>query len=184
MAHSAAFAIQYLKANDGWGAFTIAEVLSTENLTWTALWFEGRLQVCQLRERILWKYRHLAPSGITGITGIQRTAWEPEAHAIALRAVAATVARPHGIVSVDMTADRNGTLCPTEIQTSRFFTSIDFLAELGLNFPDEYCRLALDGAPRSTPLVNPIRDEYYWIRGVDQLPKVLTKEQYSAFRSM
>jgi hypothetical protein len=172
------FATAWIEMKTGWGDYTVAERLGTYNVTWTALWYDGSLQISQLRHRVKWKYGHLAPSGVTGITGIQRSVWDPNVHDLALRSVEAVVARPHGIVSVDFTSDLAGQPCPTEIQTSRFFTSIDFLAAVGLNFPDEYCRLALGAAPRSTPLVNPVRDEYYWIRAVDRLPALMSASDY------
>ena len=96
-----------------------------------------------------------------------------------MAAVQAVVQRPHGGLSVDMTFDHDGVACPTEIQPSRFFTSIDFLAELGANFPAEYCRLGLGGAVRTAPLVNPIRDEYYWVRAVDMLPILMTRAEFA-----
>ena len=154
--------------------------LGTKNITWTALWYDGVLQMSQLRERLLWKYRHLAPSGVTGITGIQRTIWDLELHDQALAIIESVVKSPHGVVSVDFTYDRYGRPCPTEIQTSRFFTSIDFLANLNVNFPDLYCRLALGELPTKNPKVNPIREMHYWIRAVDRLPIIMTARDYDA----
>lgn len=178
--NDANFACEWINRHNGWGEFTIADKLGTKNLTWTALWYDGALQMSQLRERILWKYRHLAPSGVTGITGIQRTVWDPELHQQAIRIVEAIVRSPHGVVSVDFTYDKYGNACPTEIQTSRFFTSIDFLANLGVNFPDHYCRLACGEPPTKNPKINPIRDTYYWIRAVDRLPTIMTASEYDA----
>ncbi|MEV7013768.1 hypothetical protein [Streptosporangium sp. NPDC051022] len=170
----------WLDEQSGWGQFTAAENLSKRTATLSGLWNDGELVCSQLRERVSWKYSALSVSGVTGITGAQRTFWDEDLHELAVRCVRAVCARPHGIIGVDFTYDHDGRALPTEVQPARFYSSIYFLARLGLNMPDLYCRLALDGAqamPDALP--NPIRESHYWVKSVDKLPRLLSPEEFS-----
>lgn len=176
---SFAFACAWLDRESGWGEFTVAERLTSKTATLSALWFDGELIASQLRERLGWKYPALAASGVTGITAGQRTIWDPDLHALGLQCVKALVDVPHGAIGVDFTYDELGNPLPTEVQPARFYSSMFFLAKLGLNFPDLYCQVAL-GAPSTITLENPIRDEKYWIKNIDRLPELLNADQYYA----
>ncbi|MGC0313450.1 hypothetical protein [Kitasatospora acidiphila] len=174
-----ALAAAWIAEHDGWGEFTAAECLGSRTATFSGLWYDGELVASQLRERLSWKYPELTASGVTGITGAQRTFWDGELHELAVRCVRAVCERPHGIAGVDFTYREDGTPLPTEVQPARFYSSIHFLAELGLNLPDLYCRLALDPADRpARPLVNPVREYRYWVKSVDKLPRLLTRQEF------
>ncbi|MER7133849.1 hypothetical protein [Streptosporangium saharense] len=173
-------ATAWLDEHSGWGQFTAAEHLSKRTATLSGLWNDGELVCSQLRERVSWKYATLSVSGVTGITGAQRTFWDEELHELAVRCVRAVCARPHGIVGVDFTYSHNGTALPTEVQPARFYSSIYFLATLGVNLPDLYCRLALDGGHGLPgPAANPIRETHYWVKSVDKLPRLLSPEEFA-----
>jgi carbamoyl-phosphate synthase large subunit len=155
----------------GWGSFTAAEVLTKETATWIGLWLEGELAVCQGRRRLHWEYGSLSPSGVTGITGAQSTTSDSKIHQVALAAVASLPVVPHGIVSVDMTYDAGGVPNPTEIQASRFYTSIQFLAEAGLNLPEMYVEMALSGViPPLERRAHPLPDDLLWLKSIDSQP--------------
>ena len=96
----------------------------------------------------------------------------------ALDAIAAIDARPHGIFCVDMTYDRAGVPNPTEINIGRFFTTCYFFTKAGVNFPEIYCDLALDGRfPTLARTINPLPDGLMWIRGIDSAPVLTTREE-------
>lgn len=161
----------WIERHRGWGAFTAAECLTRRMATWIGLWRDGDLVVGQGRRRLHWEYAHLSPSGVSGITAAQSTTSDPEIEAIARTAIAAAGFVPHGIVSVDLTYDHAGVPNPTEIQASRFYTSIYFLARAGLNLPAIYVRLGVglpvDGYPTGS---SPLPDELVWLKTLDAQP--------------
>ncbi len=162
----------------GWGRFTAAEVLTKDMVTWSGLWLRGDLAVCQARWRLHWEYANLAPSGVTGITGAQSTTSNARVHDVAMSAIAALPHKPHGIVSVDMTLDAHGIPNPTEIQASRFFSSIFFLAQAGLNLPHLYVQMGLSGQlPDLETRLHPLPDDLVWLKAVDCTPVLTTSSE-------
>ena len=173
------FAAAWIEEQGGWGEFTAAECLSARTATFSGLWHDGELVRSQLRERLGWKHGYLSASGVTGITGAQKTVWDEALHELAVRCVLACAVRPHGAIGVDFTYRVDGIPLPTEVQPARFYSSIHFLTVAGLNLPDAYCTLALDGRVALGPAVhNPIRSEHYWVKSVDMLPQFLTQDEF------
>jgi carbamoyl-phosphate synthase large subunit len=161
----------WIDRHQGWGTFTAAKRLTGRMATWIGIWWEGKLIVGQGRNRLHWEYSHLSPSGVSGITAAQSTTSDPEITTIAHAAIAAAGFAPHGIVGVDLTYDQAGVPNLTEIQASRFYTSIYFLACAGLNMPAMYVRLALKLPVTSYPTgINPLRDDLVWLKTVDAEP--------------
>jgi len=176
---SHSFATAWVEEHSGWGDFTAAECLSARTATFSGLWWEGELVRSQLRERIGWGYSEMAVSGVTGITGAQRTIDDPSLHELAVVAIRASCTRPHGAIGVDFTYDANERPKITEIQPARFYTSIHFMARLGLNFAADYCALVCDGrAALGPPQLNPCPPDVYWVKGVERLPKLLTANEF------
>lgn len=174
----------WIRRHDGWGQFTAARVLTRRMATWSAVWWHGQLVVAQGRHRLHWEYGNLSPSGVTGITGAQSTTDDAIITETAMAAIASTRHVPHGIVSVDLTYDDRGRPNPTEIQGSRFYSSIHFLAAAGLNFPDIYVSLALSGAlPTFETRINPLPSGLLWLKGVDCLPQMTTCEAIDQLRA-
>ena len=69
----------------------------------------------------------------------------------------AVSAKPHGIFGVDMTYDKNGVPNPTEINISRFFTTVLFFTEAGLNMPEIFKDIVLyNEFPRLKKKINPL----------------------------
>ena len=65
--------------------------------------------------------------------------------------------KPHGIFGVDMAYDRNGVPNPTEINISRFFTTVRFFTEAGLNLPRIFRDIGLEGKLPDLPRkINPL----------------------------
>lgn len=168
------FARIWINKFNGWGNFTAAECLTANSVTWLSIWYEGELVVAQTRRRKSWNFGDRTLSGVTGITGVGETWSNPELDQIALNTIAAIDKRPHGIYGVDMTYDINGVPNPTEINIARFFTTVEFFTEAGLNMPRIYADIALyNKFPSLTKKVNPLPDGLLWIRGMDSAP-VLT----------
>lgn len=171
------FAKSWIDFHNGWGNFLAAELLSAQTVTWLSLWNQGNLIVAQTRLRRGWIHGNRAVSGVTGVTKLGVTHSDPNVDEIALKAIMAVDSKPHGLYGVDMTYDYNDIPNPTEINISRFFTTIRFFTEAGLNMPDLFVRIGL-GMTFEAPIppVNPLPNELYWLRGMDREPMLASAE--------
>lgn len=175
------FAKIWIERFNGWGTFTASELLSEKTVTWQSIWYQGRLVVAQTRRRRSWNFGDRTLSGVTGITGVGETCSDDLVDRIAQDAILAIDARPHGIFSVDMTYDFSGYPKPTEINIGRFFTTHYFFTKAGVNFPEIYCDIALDGKfPVLDKPINPLPDGLVWIRGMDREPVLTTVAELEA----
>jgi hypothetical protein len=172
------FAKQWINHYHGWGDFVAAQILTKETVTWTSIWFEGELIVAQGRVRQGWTHGNRTISGVTGVTKVGKTYSNSDVDRIAIAAVRAVDEKPHGIFGVDMTYDKNGVPNPTEINISRFFTTVLFFTEAGLNLPAIFAELGLGGSTLiKKGTISPLQDGLMWMRGMDVTPKMLTEKQ-------
>lgn len=169
------FAKSWIKHHDGWGDFIAAEMLTPKTVTWLSIWHNGELIVAQTRARDGWTHGNRAISGVTGVTKIGVTCSDKQVTEIATASVRAVSEKPHGIFGVDMAYDKRGIPNPTEINISRFFTTVRFFTEAGINFPEVFKQLAL-GEPLSIKkgVINPLEDGLMWVRGMDRSPLLTT----------
>jgi len=175
------FARNWIDRFNGWGNFIAAELLSKDTVTWLSIWHEGELVVAQTRKRLSWNFGDRTLSGVTGITGVGQTCSDPVVDRIAQDAILSIDSRPHGIYGVDMTYDFSGHPNLTEINISRFFTTHYFFTKAGLNMPEIYCNIALDGEfPSLEKKINPLQDNLIWIRGMDVEPVLTTRSELEA----
>jgi hypothetical protein len=172
------FARNWIDRFNGWGNFTAAECLTSQSITWLSLWYGGELVVAQTRRRHSWNFGNRTLSGVTGITGVGETCSDPIVDQVAQDSIFAVDCKPHGIFGVDMTYDNHGRPNPTEINIGRFFTTHYFFTKAGLNMPEIYCDIALDGKfPVLNKRINPLPDGLVWIRGMDVEPVLTTVEE-------
>lgn len=177
------FARIWIDHFSGWHKFIASEMLSPDSITWSSIWHDGKLVVAQGRKRLYWLYANRTLSGVTGVTGAAVTVRNKDVDALARRAILAIDPRPHGIFSVDMTYDRAGSLRVTEINIGRFFTTIHFFTEAGLNMPDIFMRLAFgEKLPHIARPVNPLPPGLVWVRGMDTAPVLTTQKKLKAFK--
>ena len=172
-----ALAKSWIDHYKGWGDFIAAEMLTPKTVTWLSIWHEGELVVAQTRAREGWTHGNRAISGVTGVTKVGITVSDNQVTQVAINTVKAVSDKPHGIFGVDMAYDKNGIPNPTEINISRFFTTVRFFTEAGINFPEIFKKLAL-GEPiniaKST--INPLENDLMWVRGMDTEPLLIVKE--------
>lgn len=162
----------------GWGDFVAAEMLTPDTVTWLSIWFEGELVVAQARQRKGWTHGNRSISGVTGVTKVGVTYEDEEVNAIGIEAVRAVANKPHGIFGVDMTYDKSGIPNPTEINISRFFTTVLFFTEAGLNMPEIFKDIALYREfPNLEKKINPLPTGLMWLRGMDVVPRMMTIEE-------
>jgi hypothetical protein len=161
----------------GWGEFIAAEMLTSQTVTWLSIWYEGELIVAQTRARQGWTHGNRAISGVTGVTKVGVTLSDNAVNDVAFRSVKAVSEKPHGIFGVDMAYDKNGLPNPTEINISRFFTTVRFFTEAGVNFPEIFKNLALNlDININKGTINPLQNGIMWVRGMDTEPKLISEE--------
>lgn len=161
----------------GWGDFIAAEMLTARTVTWLSIWQHGELVVAQTRAREGWTHGNRAISGVTGVTKVGITVSDELVSNVAINAVKAVSAKPHGIFGVDMAYDVDGIPNPTEINISRFFTTVRFFTEAGVNFPEIFKNIALGEDPGvDFGTINPLQDNLMWVRGMDTEPQLIFQE--------
>ena len=168
----------WIDRNEGWGRFIAAEMLTSETITWLSIWYKGELIVAQTRKRTGWIHGNRSASGVTGVTKVGTTCSDDLVTQIAEKTVKAVDPVPHGIFGVDMTYDKKGIPNPTEINISRFFTTIFFFTKAGLNMPVIFKDLGIYGEkPELAKKINPLPDGLLWCRGMDTEPLLTTSEE-------
>lgn len=171
----------WISHHRGWGDFVAAEMLTPDTVTWLSIWHEGKLVVAQSRQRRGWTHGDRSISGVTGVTKVGVTCDDALVNQTALASVRAVSAQPHGIFGVDMAYDRNGVPNPTEINISRFFTTVRFFTEAGLNLPAIFKDIALyDEFPEFEKKINPLPPGLLWLRGMDVVPRLMTRNDIEA----
>lgn len=177
------FAKIWIDNYNGWGSFTAAACLSEKSITWMSIWYEGELVVAQTRKRESWNFGNRTLSGVTGITGVGVTCSDEKVTRTALDAIKSIDDHPHGIYSVDLTYDHGGIANPTEINISRFFTTVYFFTKAGINFPRIFFDIALyNKFPSLEKKINPLEDGLMWIRGMDTKPVLIKENDFIAFK--
>ena len=172
------FAIGWINRYNGWGDFIAAEMLTPNTVTWLSIWYEGELIIAQTRIRKGWTHGNRTLSGVTGVTKIGQTFADSNVDEIAINTIKAVSNKPHGIFGVDMAYDKNGIPNPTEINISRFFTTVLFFTEAGLNMPEIFKDIAMyNEFPNLEKNVNPLPSGLLWLRGMDTNPLLFTEEK-------
>jgi carbamoyl-phosphate synthase large subunit len=172
------FAKGWIDRYNGWGDFVAAEMLTPDTVTWLSIWNEGELVVAQTRIRKGWTHGSRSVSGVTGVTKVGQTFSDPEVDRISIETIKAVTDKPHGIFGVDMAYDKNGIPNPTEINISRFFTTVLFFTEAGLNMPEIFKDIALYGTYNEpVKKINPLPDGLLWLRGMDTKPRLMNSDQ-------
>lgn len=172
------FAKGWIDRYNGWGDFVAAEMLTPNTVTWLSIWYEGELIVAQTRLRKGWTHGNRTVSGVTGVTKVGQTYSDTEVDRISIDTIKAVSSKPHGIFGVDMAFDIDGIPNPTEINISRFFTTVLFFTEAGLNMPEIFKNIALyKEFPVLEKKTNPLQDGLMWLRGMDTLPALMTEKK-------
>ena len=170
----------WIDHHNGWSDFIAARMLSSSTVTWLSIWYEGELVVAQARERRGWTHGNRSISGVTGVTKIGVTCDDEKVTDVAIAAIKAVSTKPHGIFGVDMAYDKQGVPNPTEINISRFFTTVLFFTEAGLNLPEIFKDIVLyNEFPKLKKTINPLANGLLWLRGMDVVPRLITQDSIS-----
>ena len=173
------FAKNWINFHNGWGSFIAAEILTENSVTWLSIWYEGELIVAQGRLRCGWTHGNRAVSGVTGVTKVGKTYSNDLLNEIAISSIKSVDQKPHGIFGVDMTYDKQGVPNPTEINISRFFTTILFFTDAGLNLPAIFVDLGIFGKTKfKKGTISPLENGLLWLRGMDTEPKLSSNNHF------
>ena len=165
-----------------YGDFMASEFLPGHEFAWQSLWFNGELITAQARERLEYIFGNLTPSGQTSSPSVAKTVNRDDINEIGQAAVKAVTDKPHGVFCVDMKEGFDGIPKVTEINVGRFFTTSNFFAHAGLNMPQMYVELGLNGklsGPKPKQL-NPLKDDLYWVRMIDMGYKLIDGNSWTS----
>ncbi len=172
------FAKRWIGKYEGWNDFVAAEMLTPDTVTWLSIWHEGELVVGQTRIRKGWTHGNRTLSGVTGVTKVGQTYSDGIVDKVAIDSIRAVDEKPHGIFGVDMAYDKNGFPKPTEINISRFFTTVYFFTKAGLNMPEIFKDIALyNKFPDLEKKINPLPNDLLWLRGMDTNPMLIHESE-------
>tara|TARA_R110001632_G_scaffold133590_1_gene248133 strand:- start:3981 stop:5048 length:1068 start_codon:yes stop_codon:yes gene_type:complete len=172
------FAKNWIDRHQGWGDFIAAEMLTPDTVTWLSVWDKGELIVAQTRIRKGWTHGNRTLSGVTGVTKVGQTFSDEIVTSVAIDAIKAVDDKPHGIFGVDMAYDVDGFPKPTEINISRFFTTVLFFTQAGLNMPKIFKDIVLyNEYPKLKKKINPLPDGLLWLRGMDKEPLLIDQNE-------
>ena len=133
--------------------------------------------MAQARARQGWTHGNRTLSGVTGVTKVGVTCSDKVVDEVAHASVLAVDQKPHGIYGVDMAYDESGVPNPTEINISRFFTTVLFFTEAGLNLPKIFADLGVSGVrPCLDKKISPLPEGLMWLRGMDRAPMLSTED--------
>jgi carbamoyl-phosphate synthase large subunit len=148
-------------------AFTLSEYLPGRDFSCQTLWKDGTLVLVKTCERLSYFGGGASPSGISSVSHLAKTVFEPRVVETCARAIRALDARTSGTFNVDLRERADGVPCITEINAGRF-PSGNLIYDLTgtRNVSATFVRLAL--GERVT-----LRDEYdaaegwYSVRDLD-----------------
>jgi carbamoyl-phosphate synthase large subunit len=97
--------------------FIIQEYLPGKDIAWDSLWYKGELVTSFARERLEYIFPHVSPSRVTGTPLVSRIIRDSVVNDVAVKAVKALDAKPHGFFCLDMKKGKDQKPYVTEINT-------------------------------------------------------------------
>lgn len=162
--------------------FMVSQFLPGREYAFQSLWKDGELLTSQARERLLYLYGHLTPSGQTSTPSLAKTVHRADVNELAAACIRAVDPQATGIFCVDLKEDAEGRALLTEINAGRFFTTSNFFAEAGSNMPYHYVRLGLGREVEGLPKFNAVDADLYWVRMVDMGYELVREGAWSSRR--
>jgi carbamoyl-phosphate synthase large subunit len=157
--------------------FTLCEFLPGRDYNVQGIWFDGRLVLIKMCERLSYLNATQNPSGMGSTAALAKTVWEPAAIAACEAAMLSVDPRAHGVFFFDLKENAAGVPCVTEINASRFVMITDFHDLIGRhNMAGTYVRL---GCGETVQIENPYDapGEYYLVRELDTLPGIFPADE-------
>jgi hypothetical protein len=157
--------------------FTLCEFLPGRDFNVQAIWFNGRLVLMKMCERLTYLNATQNPSGMGSTAALATTVGEPAAIQAGVAAMPAVDPCAHGVFFFDMKGNDAGIPCVTEINASRFVMITDFHDLIGRhNMAGTYARLGC-GEPVSIDDPYDAPGEYYLVRELDTVPGIFPADE-------
>ncbi len=153
--------------------FMLAEFLPGHEYAVQTFWVNGDLVESQARQRLVYFFGNIMPSGQSSTPAVAVTTNERDVYDTAYRAILAIDPTPHGVYCVDLKRNTADVVIPLEVNYGRFFTTSDFFAALGVNTPLNYLNYSLTG--RLTYNIEPVKTKHFWLRGLDKVPQLASE---------
>lgn len=157
--------------------FTLSEFLPGRDYNVQGLWFEGRLVLIKMCERLSYLNADQHPSGMASTPALAKTVWIPAAIETCVTAIRAIDHGAHGVFNFDLKENEAGVPCITEINAGRFAMITNLYDLAGRhNMAGTYARLACGEAVTvDDPYDNP--GEYYLVRELDTVPSIFEADE-------
>ncbi|MBI2872230.1 MAG: hypothetical protein HYY00_03465 [Chloroflexi bacterium] len=155
--------------------FTVSEYLPGRDFAFQSTWFQGRLVVAKLCERLSYFFGQNMPSGSSSTPAVAKRSADLAIFEIGLKTVKAVDAAPHGNYCMDFRCNKDGVPCVTEINSGRFFMITPIFDRAGLNMASTFVRMGLGGKPPVWDLLERM-DNVYMLRDLDTEPTIITEE--------
>jgi hypothetical protein len=147
--------------------FTLCEFLPGRDFSVQGIWFDGRLVLIKMCERLTYLNATQSPSGMASTPALAKTTWEPAAIQTCEAALNVVDPRAHGIFFFDLKENEAGVPCVTEINAGRFAMSTNIYDLVGrYNMAATYARLGC-GDPVNIEDPYDYPGEYYLVRELD-----------------
>ena len=166
----------------GFDSFMVSEFLPGTDFAFTSVWKEGKLVTSAARQRIMYLYGFLSPSGTSSTPSVAKSVHDKSVNSICTRAVKAIDPNANGIFCVDLKCNSEGTPCVTEVNSGRFFTTSNFFTHAGSNMPLIYVKLGLGEQVKGVPQYDAVPENLYWVRMVDMGYKLLKEDEFKSKR--
>lgn len=175
----------WIEFNRGWNNFIASEYLPGRNMGCDMIFKEGNLICSQAKERLKYALEKANPMGITGTTGVLKTVSDLSINNLAERAVRAIDKNPNGVFSVDMKADKNGSLNITEINPGRFLSSsVHMFYKSNFLLPYYFVKLAYNEELPDFKKHNPLPPNHVIIRQLDVLPIIMEEKSLKSLKKI
>lgn len=152
-----------------WKDFMISEFLPGREYAFQSLWLNGELLMSQARERLEYLFGRIMPSGQTSTPSIARTVKNKAVNEIAYQSIKAVDSKATGIFCADAKENKHSEPCVTEVNAGRFFTTVNFFSQAGINMPYYYVKLAYGEKIDCSEFkkFDNLAPDIYWVRMVD-----------------
>lgn len=171
--------VNYLVLAKGASAhdFILSEYLPGKEYAVQLFYIDGELFHCQARERVEHHFAKQMVSGQSSTPSVAKTVDNPEVSSYAASCILDCVERPNGIYGVDIRYNSDDQPTMTEVNYGRYFTTSNFFASIGINTPYEEYMYVISGEIPDKK-IDQIKDEMYWIRGLDHQPLLMETLPY------
>ena len=158
-------------------SFTVSEYLPGRAFSSQSIWKDGSLVLVKTFEHLSYFRAEARPSGVSSVTALAKTVFEPRVVEVAVEALRALDPTISGAFDVDLKDDADGAALITEINAGRFLSGTTLFDLTGKhNMAAAYVRLALD-EPVDISEAYDVSENYYMVRDLDTLPMVLHADQ-------